>query len=281
MAAGLGFKTFANGEVLSAADVNGYLMQGVLVFANAAERSAEITSPQEGQFSYLKDSNSTWYYSGSAWVASGGSPLTTKGDVYTYSTTDARLAVGANDTVLTADSSTATGLKWATSAAGGMTSIASGTLSGASVSITSIPSTYVNLVLYVNNPYLSSDAGRLGIRINNSSTAQYGRWYMQSNGSNGGDGSSNDRWQISDGTASNLSTGTTNYTSASVTFWNYADTTSQKSMSFQIQDRNATFNSLGGTGGTYVSNTAAISSIQIIAGGYSFAGGTYTLYGVK
>jgi len=41
------------------------------------------------------------------------SPLTTKGDVYTYSTTNDRLPVGANGTVLTADSSTATGLKWA------------------------------------------------------------------------------------------------------------------------------------------------------------------------
>jgi hypothetical protein len=42
------------------------------------------------------------------------SPLTTKGDVYTFSTSDARLAVGANATVLTADSAEATGLKWAT-----------------------------------------------------------------------------------------------------------------------------------------------------------------------
>ena len=72
MAAGLGFKTFATGDVLSAADVNGYLMQGVLVFADSAARSAAITSPQEGQYSYLKDTNSTEYYTGSAWVASGG-----------------------------------------------------------------------------------------------------------------------------------------------------------------------------------------------------------------
>ena len=44
------------------------------------------------------------------------SPLTTKGDVYTFSTSDARLGVGANNTVLTADSAEATGLKWATPA---------------------------------------------------------------------------------------------------------------------------------------------------------------------
>jgi hypothetical protein len=47
------------------------------------------------------------------------SPLTTKGDVYTFSTSDARLGVGANNTVLTADSAEATGLKWATPAGGG------------------------------------------------------------------------------------------------------------------------------------------------------------------
>ena len=46
-------------------------------------------------------------------------PLTTKGDVFTFSTVDARLGVGANGTVLTADSAEATGLKWATPAAGG------------------------------------------------------------------------------------------------------------------------------------------------------------------
>jgi len=51
--------------------------------------------------------------------AGGASPLTTKGDVYTFSTSDARLGVGANNTVLTADSAEATGLKWAAPAGGG------------------------------------------------------------------------------------------------------------------------------------------------------------------
>jgi hypothetical protein len=44
--------------------------------------------------------------------AGGSSPLTTKGDIYTYDTADARLPVGADDTVLQAESTEATGLIW-------------------------------------------------------------------------------------------------------------------------------------------------------------------------
>ena len=55
-----------------------------------------------------------------AWAtASDQTPLTTKGDLFTFSTLDARLGVGANNTVLTADSAEATGLKWAAPAGGG------------------------------------------------------------------------------------------------------------------------------------------------------------------
>ena len=80
MAAGLGFKTFTTGEVLTAADTNGYLMQGILVFASSAARASAITSPQEGQYSYLKDTDALEYYSGSAWV---GAPL---GDITAVTT---------------------------------------------------------------------------------------------------------------------------------------------------------------------------------------------------
>jgi hypothetical protein len=69
MAAGLGFKEFTTGDVLTAADANGYLAsQVVMVFADAAARTSAIASPEEGMISYLKDTNSTEYYSGSAWV---------------------------------------------------------------------------------------------------------------------------------------------------------------------------------------------------------------------
>jgi hypothetical protein len=54
-------------------------MQGVWVFADAAARTAAVTSPQEGNISFLKDTNSTEYYSGSAWVAIDGSVPTSYG----------------------------------------------------------------------------------------------------------------------------------------------------------------------------------------------------------
>jgi hypothetical protein len=47
-------------------------MQGVLVFASSAARAAAITSPQEGQYSFLKDTDALEYYTGSAWV---GAPV--------------------------------------------------------------------------------------------------------------------------------------------------------------------------------------------------------------
>lgn len=59
----------------------------------------------------IKTINSTSLL-GSGNISVATSPLTTKGDIWTYSTLDARLAVGGNGQVLSADSSAATGLKW-------------------------------------------------------------------------------------------------------------------------------------------------------------------------
>jgi hypothetical protein len=94
MAAGLGYKEFTTGDVLTAADANGYLAsQVVMVFASAAARTSAIASPQEGMIAYLKDTNAVEKYDGAAWVAvaaAGGGKVaqvvsTTKTD--TFSTT--------------------------------------------------------------------------------------------------------------------------------------------------------------------------------------------------
>lgn len=67
---GLGRKVFDAGEFLTAANVNGYLMdQAVMVFASAAERSSEVPTPTAGMHSYRTDGTVTEVYNGSAWVS--------------------------------------------------------------------------------------------------------------------------------------------------------------------------------------------------------------------
>ena len=74
MAAG-GFKTFTAGDVLTAADTNDFLMQGILVFDDDTARDAAVTSPVEGQFCFLKDTDTTQVYDGTDWVETGGGAL--------------------------------------------------------------------------------------------------------------------------------------------------------------------------------------------------------------
>jgi hypothetical protein len=76
--AGAGAKLFVSGDVLTAAQVNTYLMdQAVMRFANEAARTAAFGGTGEpvlasGMMSYLIDVASVQVYNGSAWVAIGG-----------------------------------------------------------------------------------------------------------------------------------------------------------------------------------------------------------------
>jgi hypothetical protein len=209
MAAGQGFKTFTTGEVLTAGDVNGYLMQGVLVFASTAARDAAITSPQEGQFAFTKDTNSLFYYDGAAWVASGATgdiegvtagvgisgggtsgtvtitnsmatAIDAKGDLVagTGADTFAKLTVGANGTTLVADSSEATGLKWQAASSGAMVLITRNAFSAVStLTIDSLFSdTYENYVMSIS--YSGTNGGEnLYMRGRYSTTTYTGATY--------------------------------------------------------------------------------------------------------
>jgi hypothetical protein len=285
MAAGLGFKTFATGDVLSAADVNGYLMQGVLVFASAAARDAAITSPQEGQCCYLKDSDTVLTYSGAAWVGFDDSNaiqnaiVDAKGDIIaaTANDTPSRLAVGANNTVLTADSTQATGLKWATPASGGMTLLATTTLTGASVTISSL-STYKQLLFVFRGVRVASN-GYMDIQLNSDSGSNY--TYQELKGVNtsiSATGGAVATTKCKIGYIGDSAT-TTNLLAGSLIV-NAADQTSGVSIIANTGFNDGTGNTTTVVNGRYF-NSAVISSITIFAGASTFSSGTVLTYGVN
>jgi hypothetical protein len=68
-----GYKDFTTGEVLTADDVQDYLMdQSVMVFASSAARGSAIPSPTEGMVTYLSDDDAIEVYDGSDWTALAG-----------------------------------------------------------------------------------------------------------------------------------------------------------------------------------------------------------------
>jgi hypothetical protein len=66
---GLGYRVFNAGEVLSAANINNYLMrQSVMTFASSGARGSALgTAVEEGMLSYLNDTNTLTVYDGSSW----------------------------------------------------------------------------------------------------------------------------------------------------------------------------------------------------------------------
>lgn len=67
---GLGRKIFNAGDILLAAEVQGYLQdQTIMVFADSTARGLAIPSPSQGMFAYLTDSSTLFTYDGSNWVA--------------------------------------------------------------------------------------------------------------------------------------------------------------------------------------------------------------------
>jgi hypothetical protein len=284
MAAGLGFKDFTTGEVLTAADVDGYLMQGVWVFASAAARDAAVTSPQEGNFAYLKDTNVTTYYTGSAWAnldtTGMTNPMTTTGDmIYSSSgSTPARLGIGTAGQVLQVNSG-ATAPEWATPAGGGggMTSIASGSLSGSSLDLTSISSSYNNLQLVLRG-LNTSNSVEITVRLNNISTSTYNGLNLVNNAGTfeSAGGVAQDKFFVT-----YYNTNTTTNGSLVFNIFDYTNTTSHKQVTSQLNyNRDTpTVNSCFLTGACRTNN--AIDRITISPSAGTWSSGTYILYGVK
>jgi ABC-type amino acid transport substrate-binding protein len=147
-------------------------IEGTTAAAHASGAAVTHVLTQAGLLQYLIENA----------PASGIPPslLTTKGDLIAASaaSTPARLGVGADTQVLTADSTQALGVKWAAGGAGGgaMTKLFDSTLGAAAASfdITSIPATYAALQLMLIG---RSDAAAVNdsvtLRFNGDTAANY------------------------------------------------------------------------------------------------------------
>ena len=203
------------------------------------------------------------------------STVTTAGDIiYRNATVPVRLGIGTANQVLRVNSG-ATAPEWATVASGGMTVLASGSLSGASVVLSSISSSYYNLQLVVRNFTPSTTQNNLTIRVNGVSTTSYRRVTGTSEanttfnetqvdvGESGQKGSGSDALHI-------------------INFYDYANSTTRKLwnwISVQNPATSANINASAQYGIT--SPTTAISSITMLSGAGNLASGDYILYGVK
>lgn len=283
MAAGLGFKDFTTGEVLTAADVDGYLMQGIWVFASAAARDAAVTSPQEGNFAFLKDTNTTTYYTGSAWTnldtTGMVNPMTTTGDtIYSSSgSTPARLGIGTAGQVLQVNSG-ATAPEWATlSSGGGITLLSTTSLSGTSVTLSSISQDYTHLFLRIVEMYGTGADTRATLSINNDNDEHsMGLFGVQDTSATATGHDNQSHVQL--GRVSNSST-LANKHFSSTFIYNYTSTLPRNIVADAVGVQGGSKWYQHSTGIYY--GTSACSSLVIGNQGTTISGGTVYLYGVK
>jgi hypothetical protein len=191
-----------------------------------------------------------------------------KGDIIAATAADtvSRLAVGTNDQVLTADSTAATGLKWATPTSGGITLLSTTTLSGSSVNVSGISGSYNNLLVIVNGATTATNT-ILRIQANGSaSLSGVACW---------------DSWSANNvsNSAGTLSNTTTTSQTAFLNLYNYAGTTYNKTGNFSLgADATGAFSN----GGYFYRSTSAITSITITnSTAVAFTGGQVLIYGVK
>jgi hypothetical protein len=177
--------------------------------------------------------------------------------------------VGANGTTLVADSAEATGLKWETPAGGGQTTITTGSVptNAATFTISSIPSTYNDLILVIDDIQHTADEG-LRLRMNGITTSTYNSFFITTNSNT-----------ISSSLAAdNAYAQYLRNASDLRNIWffpRYSQTGAAKT-GYAVGTEVIPF---GGFANKSI--TAAIDSITIFNNGGNFTAGTYTLIGVK
>jgi hypothetical protein len=203
------------------------------------------------------------------------SPGTTAGDIdyYTSSTAKSRIGIGSSGQVLTVSGGVPA---WATASSGSMTQLASGTLSGASVTISSISGSYQDLLLVITNR-VNATAGRAGvIRLNGDSGTNYTMATTYSQDAAAGITTPDQNFMRTSGDA--VSSGSS-YSQENIRIYNYTNTSIHKIADIQAYANNtsATIRNVIG----FYKSLSAITSITILAETGNLTSGNYVLYGVK
>jgi hypothetical protein len=204
-----------------------------------------------------------------------------KGDLIgaTANDTPARLAVGTNGQVLTADSTASTGLAWATPASGGFTQLATGTLSGASTVVSLTLTGYRDLVAYVLNPIASTSSTNFQITLGGTTTYQSNQMYSINGAASANRTTSADskiEWQF--GSLFSIPTSSDNRNSTTLRVFNVTATngkTAQLNLGLAGPARVNCFQSI------VLEEANAVTGITFATTSGSFSGGTYTIWGVK
>jgi len=202
-------------------------------------------------------------------------PLTTKGDLFGFDTADARIPVGTDGHILTADSTQALGVKWAAASAGSLTLLSTTSLSGSTTTVSGISSAYKHLYIEVDG-FSASGNVSIRLRINGVTSGVY---YDTTKANQGGN--------LATGTLGTLNldvlntSTTTNF--AYINIKDYASANHWKILDVWAVSGNhngATYVSNNG-GAVYVRETAAVSSITLFPDSGTFDAGSIRVYGVN
>jgi len=216
-----------------------------------------------------------------SWVAQDDSNaiqnalLTTTGDTIYASgaSTPARLGIGTTGQVLTVSGGVPT---WATPSSGGMTLISTTTLSGATVTLSSIPQTYVNLYAVIRNYKPATDDSRVFLRVNGDSGGN--RYQVLSSNVIDPSTFGSSEWDFAVGNDNSVANGIIIFT-----LDDYTNSVTWKSIFGQVWTTDNTtttsFNWMR-LAGIY-NQTAAITSLVFSTNSGNFTSGTLLLYGVK
>lgn len=270
---------FAAGDTVNIQNIGAGICTVTAGTATVNTAGSLALNQYEGGVLYFRSTSAATFFD---YVQTGSvSPLTTKGDLYGFSTLDARIPIGTNNQVLTADSAEALGLKWATPAAvapNGYTLLNTGgtTLTGATTVTYSGISGQRSLLIRIQGASSVNASSYIGIRVNTDSGANYDVGFIElaaaANNFNNASGST-EIW------LGQMSNNAGAIVGGSV-WLDGTNTTSFKALTAQgFSSTGGGSGQLGFIHGGIYKGTSAITSVSAVSNSGNFDAGTLFVYG--